>query len=312
MSVVRTVLGDLDAARLGVCYAHEHLVIDGGMPKLINPEIALPDVEAAVAELQTCRQAGVRAVLDAMPADAGRNVVKLAAVSEQSGVHVVVATGLHHARYYGERHWSELLDADELADLFVADIVEGVDAHDYNGPVVRRTGHRAGIVKVAGSEGGPSPRDRPIFEAAARTAAQTGVAVMTHCEGGGGGVEQVELLDALDVPLHRVVLSHTDKVLDRGYHRDLLGSGACVVYDQGIRTPERTAEIVTWMAEDGYLDRVLLGTDGARRSLWRVLGGSPGLAALRTELGARLEERLGADAVHRLWVENPARVLALA
>ena len=43
----------------------------------------------------------------------------------------------------------------------------GIDANDYSGPVVERTGHRAGVVKIAGSAGGPSPRDARIFAAAA-------------------------------------------------------------------------------------------------------------------------------------------------
>lgn len=308
---VRTVLGDVAAADLGVCYAHEHLVIDGGVPKIINPEISLQDEAAAITELGACARAGVRAVVDAMPADAGRNVAKLAAISRATGVHVVVATGLHHARYYGERHWGEVLDPEELAELFVADVTDGVDALDYGGPVVRRTPHRAGMVKVAGSAGGLSDRDRRLFAAAALTARRTGVAVLTHCEAGQGGVEQVEVLAGHGVDPGRVVLSHTDKVADLGYHRALFATGASVVYDQGIRDPEATERLVLAAVEAEHADQVLLGTDGARRSLWRVLGGSPGLAALRTDLGARLAATLGPE-VDRLWVANPARVLALA
>ena len=46
-----------------------------------------------------------------------------------------------------------------------------------------------------------------------------------------------------------MILSHTDKVVDRGYHRELLSSGAYVVYDQGIH-PEETARLVRWMVSD--------------------------------------------------------------
>jgi phosphotriesterase-related protein len=214
---VRTVLGDVPAGELGVCYAHEHLIIDGGVPGLVNPAISLPRVGDAVAELGPCVAAGVRAVVDAMPADAGRNVGKLAEVSRRAGVHVVAATGLHHARFYGERHWGELLDPERLAELFAAEITAGIDAHDLNGPVVARTSHRAGVIKVAGSLDGPSARDR----------------------------------------------------------------------------------------------RVLLGTDGARRSLWTTLGGAPGLAALATGLGRRLAADLGSAVMDRIWVANPAAALAL-
>jgi len=308
---VRTVLGDVESGRLGTCWAHEHLVIDGGVAKLVNPEISLQRVEDAVDELAPCVAAGLQAVVDAMPADAGRNVVKLAAISRRSGVHVVAATGLHHARFYGERHWGELLEPEELADLFVADVQDGIDAHDCNGPVVRRTPHRAGVVKVAGSTDGPSPRDRRIFQAAALAVARTGTALLTHCEGGTGGVAQLELLDRLGLPPHRVILSHTDKVPDRGYHRELLAAGAWLVYDQGLRSPDTTARLVGWMVEDGHQDRLLLGTDGARRSLWSVLGGSPGLAALATQLGRRLAAELGSAVMDRIWVANPAAALEL-
>ena len=312
MRVVRTVLGDVPADRLGMCWAHEHLVIDGGVAKLVNPEISLQRVEDAVAELAPCVAAGLGAVVDAMPADAGRNVAKLAAISRRAGVHVVAATGLHHARYYGERHWGELLDPDELAELFVADLTDGIDANDCNGPVVRRTPHRAGVVKVAGSLDGPSARDRRIFEAAAIAAARVGAALLTHCEAGTGGLAQLALLQKLGVPPGRVILSHTDKLADRGYHRELLASGCYLVYDQGLRTPETTARLVAWMVEDGHGDRLLLGTDAARRSLWTVLGGAPGLAALATGLGRRLAGELGQAVMDRIWVANPAAALALA
>ena len=59
---VRTVLGDIPAGELGMCFAHEHLVIDGGVAKLVNPGISLQRVEDAVAELGPCLAAGVRAV----------------------------------------------------------------------------------------------------------------------------------------------------------------------------------------------------------------------------------------------------------
>jgi len=246
-----------------------------------------------------------------MPADAGRNVAKLAEISRRAGVHVVAATGLHHARYYGERHWGELLEPEELAELFLAELTEGIDAHDLNGPVVRRTAHRAGVVKVAGSLDGPSDRDRRVFEAAAIAVATAGTALLTHCEAGTGGVAQLRLLEDLKVPLERVILSHTDKVADRGYHRELLATGAYVVYDQGLRTPDDTARLVRWMVEDGHQDQLLLGTDGARRSLWSVLGGSPGLAALASGLGRRLAGELGPAVMDAIWVANPAAALEL-
>ena len=70
---VRTVLGDIDPGELGVTYAHEHLVIDGGRPVLMEPDFDLADVDAMVTEVGAAVELGLGAVVDAMPCDCGRN-----------------------------------------------------------------------------------------------------------------------------------------------------------------------------------------------------------------------------------------------
>ena len=316
MSFVRTVLGDIHPSELGVTYSHEHLVIDGGRPVQMVPEFDLGDVAAMAAEVREAMALGLRSVVDAMPCDAGRNVVKLAELGTRTGVHVVAPTGLHHDRYYGPTHWSVRITVEELADLIALDVADGIDAYDYAGPVVRRTGHRAGVVKVAGSDGGPSVRDRRVFEAAAAAHHRTGVPVLTHCEGGTGALEQIRLLADLGVDLSHVALSHVDKVVDRGYHRELLSSGAFAEYDQTFRwgeAPNGTVQLLVWMAEDGLADRIVLGMDAAKRGYYRVHGGGPGLVWLLGDFSsvmaaAGLDDQLR----RRLFVDNPARYLAFA
>lgn len=314
MTFVRTVLGDIDPADLGVTYAHEHLVIDGGRPVLLEPDFDLGDVESMVTEVGAAVGLGLGAVVDAMPCDAGRNASKLAAISRRAGLHVIAPTGLHHDRYYGPAHWSHRIETDELAALFIADIREGIDANDYSGPVVHRTAHRAGVIKVAGSEGGPSDRDRRVFEAAASAHLATGAPILTHCERGTGALEQVAALSALGVDLEHVVLSHVDKVVDRAYHREIAASGATAEYDGSYRWGDAdngTLTLLGWMAEDALLDQVVLGMDAARRGYYSVYGGSPGLGWLLGGFSKAMDERgLGPDVRRRMFVDNPARVFA--
>lgn len=309
--LIRTVLGDIAPQDLGVCLAHEHLIIDGGIPKIINPDLALQSVDAAAQELEPCKVAGVQSLVDAMPADAGRNVAKLVELSRRTELNIIACTGLHHERYYGERHWGALLEPEEMAQLFIQEIMDGIDFLDLCGPVVRRSPYRAGCVKVAGSAGGPSDRDRRVFQAAVEAAQFTGVPLMTHCEGGTGGLEQLELLRDLGMSLGRVILSHTDKVADYGYHHEMLASGVNLVYDQGLRTPGQTLALLDKVIADGQVNQVLLGTDAARRSLWTVFGGTPGIAAIRRSFGAAIEERFGEHVARSLWIENPARVFTM-
>ena len=127
------------------------------------------------------------------------------------------------------------------------------------GPIVRRTPFRAGVIKVAGSEGGPSDRDRRVFEAAAQAHRRTGVPILTHCEDGTGALEQIRLLRDHGVAARHIVLSHVDKVVDRGYHRELLASGA-------LRRVRRLVPLAGRRAERDVAAHPLDGRGWARRA----------------------------------------------
>jgi phosphotriesterase-related protein len=305
--IVRTVVGDVSADTLGVTYAHEHVILDSEFVETTFPEFRLFSVEDAIAELRLCAAAGVGTMVDAIPGDAGRDIVRLTEVSRESGVRLVATTGVHTARWYPDDHWSRTEPATALASRFVADLTIGADG----------TEHRCGIIKVATLGGSPDPVERGQFEAAAEAHRTTGAPIITHCEGGEGGMGQVETFSDLGVPLHRVVLSHTDKVKDLGYHRDVLDTGVRLEYDQALRhegpEPNPTANLIESMVGEGHADQILLGTDAARRTLWTTLGGSPGLAWLIGGF-AEILDGVGIDDVTRrqILVTNPADWLAWA
>jgi predicted metal-dependent phosphotriesterase family hydrolase len=315
VTFVRTVLGDIAPSELGVTYSHEHLFIGPSRAVDRVPHILLDDVDAMVRELAGPVGLGLRSVVDGMPADAGRDAVALAAISGEAGINVIAPTGLHHERYYGAGHWSARIGVDELADLFVGDIEDGIDAFDYAAPIVRRTEHRAGVIKVAGSEGGPSARDRRVFEAAALAHTRTGAPILTHCEHGTGALEQVAFLGDHGVAASHVTLSHTDKVVDPGYHRELAATGAFLEYDQSLRGdgPDGTLALVEALVADGLGGQIVLGHDAARRSYLGVYGGSPGLSWLLGDFSALMLERgIPQPAIDDCFVANPARAFAFA
>lgn len=314
--MIRTVLGDVDPQESGAAYVHEHLVLDSPLIARDFPHIMLDSVDAAVSELAPCKAAGVGTMVDAMPCAGGRNVERLAEISRRSGIAIVATTGLHTSKYYVHHRRAELAGADELAALFIADVADGIDRYDYTGPVIDRTEHRAGIIKVATASDEPTDRDRRLFAAAAAASGTTGAPIITHCENGLGAMRQIELLDGFGVPLERVVLSHTDKVVDPAYHRDLLDPGANLEYDQALRhageAEPPTARLLREMIGVGFLGQLMLGTDGARRKLWTALGGSPGLAWLRTGFCERLRnEGIGDAEVTALFEDNPRRFQSL-
>ena len=144
--------------------------------------------------------------------------------------------------------------------------------------------------------------------------ARTGCPILTHCEHGTGGLEQVALLERHGARAAGIALSHVDKVVDRGYQRELLATGATLEYDQSFRWGEAengTLRLLEWAAEDGRLGQVVLGMDAARRGYWAVHGGTPGMAWLLDGFSARMRAiGLGDADLHALFVTNPARLYA--
>jgi phosphotriesterase-related protein len=306
---IRTVLGDITPKELGVCYAHEHIIIDDSVATLRYPDFHLPSVDKAAAELKLFHADGGRAMVDSMPCDAGRNVGKLAKISRDSGVHIICPTGLHLAKYYDSGHWGRRYAVEQLAELFIADIEEGIDAQDYSGPLVSRTEHRAGVVKIATGNHPLDDHEQRLFAAAALAHRRTGVPILTHTEQGFGALEQVAFLEEHGVRLNHVVLSHTDRRPDLAYHREILQTGVCVEYDSCFRWPgpdNPTLDLLSTLITD-YPEQIMLGMDAARPAYWRSYGGSPGLCFLLNEFSVKMRERgITEEQWRKVFVATPA------
>jgi len=313
MSFVRTVLGDIPAKDFGICDAHGHIVIDTSFTTLQNPDFLLDSVDVATRELADFHRAGGRSLVDAMPADSGRNVLKLAEISRRTKVHIVAPTGLHLSKYYDPGHWGNHYTEVELAELFIADIEQGIDARDYSGPLVQRTSHRAGVIKIA-TDAGITAREERIFAAAAGAHCQTGCPILTHTEQGALALEQIAILRKHGVNLRHVCLSHTDRHPDIAYHREILSTGVKVEYDSAFRWKleqgNPTRDLIVALIED-FPDQIMLGMDAARRSYWRHYGGQPGLDFLLVTFKNELKQAGVTDSLlQNIFVNTPAETFS--
>jgi phosphotriesterase-related protein len=312
LGFLRTVLGDISSSDAGVCYAHEHLIIDPSFTTFRYPDFLLDSVEKAAVDVAEFRAAGGKTLVDSMPCGGGRNASKLAEVARRTGANILCPTGLHLAKYYAPGHWGERLPAAELAAIFLEEIEEGIDAADLNGPTIQRTPFRAGLIKVATGENGFTPREEKIFEAAVAAHRSSGAPILTHTEQGERGLEQVEFLRSLGANLGHVVVSHTDRKPDPVYHKELLSTGVTLEYDSAFRWKAEqgnpTADLVVEMFASGYGGQILLGMDAARRSYWKSYGGKPGLVFLLVEFVPQLKSRgLSPSDIDSIFIENPAR-----
>ena len=139
MPHIQTATGAIETATLGFTLMHEHIyVLSEGVianfPSLWDREARIVQ---AVAALSEAKAHGVSTIVDLTVLGLGRDASLAREVSRQSGVNVVVATGLY--TYDELPHYFNLRDIDHMADLFVRDIEHGIQNTDI----------RAGILKVA-------------------------------------------------------------------------------------------------------------------------------------------------------------------
>lgn len=316
MSFVRTVLGDIEPALLGVCYAHEHIIIDESYVTEKNPDFLLSDVDRIAEELAMFYAAGGRAMVDSMPANCGRNVLKLAEVSRRTGVHILCPTGVHLAKYYPPGHWAQRLDVEELTEVFVGEIEQGIDTNDLGGPTLRRTDHKAGLIKVAGGQDALDARERRLFKAAAKAQRRTGAPILTHTEKGTAGLEQIEVLKLAGADLAHVVLSHTDRRPDMKYHRQLLQTGVKLEYDSAFRWKtdqgNPTLDLLVRLLPE-FPTQIMLGMDAARNRYWQSFGGKPGLAFLLDAFIPMMESAgVSREVIDRVFIANPAETYSFS
>lgn len=296
--IVRTVRGDLAPGDLGRTDYHEHLLMRS--PLLAGDE--LDDLDRSAAETAQLRGAGIDAVVELTPLGCGRDPAGVAAIAQRTGVHIVLATGVHREAHYPVDHPLRELAPDQLVARFVTDLTEA--------PV------RAGVIKVGTGYWSISEFERRVLDAAAQAHRRTGAPIVCHLEHGTAAWEVVELLTGAGVAPASLALAHADRNPDPVLHADLAQAGVYLGYDGAGRTkywPDNVLiSCLVSAAERGGAARLLLGGDVARRSSFRAYGGLPGMTYLPAVFIPRLARVAGEELVHQILVDNPARFLAFA
>ncbi|MFJ2544632.1 phosphotriesterase [Microbacterium sp. NPDC087589] len=321
MPAVRTVLGDVDPAQLGATNYHEHLF----QISPLLPGDELDDEDLSGRETALLQASGFAAMVDATPIGLGRDPEAVARISAGTGVQVVATTGRHREAHYGADHPLQMWSVERLAELFVADVARGMPVDDallFETADVPRAAApdgspvRAGMLKAGVGYWSISPFERTTLLAVASAHRATGAPVMVHLEFCTAAHEVLDLLGAAGVASDRVVLAHADRDPDAGLHASLAERGAYLGYDGFARPRTRSDAELLALTEKavaaGCGDRILLGGDVARRTRYISYGGMPGLAYLGERYLPRLRSAVGDDAVERMLVANPARLLTLS
>ncbi|HKP28581.1 MAG TPA: phosphotriesterase-related protein [Gemmatimonadales bacterium] len=258
--VVQTVLGPVDAGRLGYTLPHEHIAASStgfiqAWPEFFGGREKF--VALVVDKLKTAKAEGVGTIVDVTPIDVGRDVRLLEEVSRKSGVHIVAATG----------HWispSLSMSArtlEELTRFFTLEIQRGIEG----------TGIKPGIIKVATDKDGVTPFVDKVLRAAARTSKATGVPITTHTLASERtGEKQADIFEQEGASPSHVCLGHCDDSKDLDYLTGLLKRGYTLGMDHltwgtrqgaGILTWQERAATVKQLVDAGYAKQLFLSND---------------------------------------------------
>lgn len=322
--IVRTVRGDVDPATLGVVLGHEHLI--GAPPESFRePDLVLDD-PSAMADALAAFSRAARGLVDApgtvvemSTIDYGRDVAALAELSSRTGVHVVAATGFNRAAYSGRI--SGRYGVDALARWMIGEVQGGALPHaapdeaDLGGP---RLAIRAGLIKAATGRDGPDAPERAAMDAAVQAHLATGAPIGTHTEKGTWVQEQAAFLVDAGARPDKLLIGHCDFLPGLDALLEVARTGARIGLDQFGKTkylPDETrVERIAGLASEGFLDRVILAGDLARRSYHPELGGhgeAPGLAHIPRDVAPMLRAAgLAEGDVMRLLRDNPRDWLA--
>jgi phosphotriesterase-related protein len=246
-----------------------------------------------------------------MPANAGRNILKSVEISKKTAINLIVPTGVHLEKYYPKSHWRYQYSAEQLTDLFVADIETGIDKFDYNGPIVERSEHKAGLIKLATGDELITKHQEKIFQAVVNTHLKTGVPILTHTNNGKHAIAQAELFEKMGANLNHLVISHVDKNKDLTYHHDLMQMGVSVEYDSAFRWKKDEENWTYTLLEQLlplYPKQITVGMDAARNTYWKSYQGNPGLDYLLTTFVQGLKNRNLETYFTKIFIENPARI----
>lgn len=302
MSIIQTVRGPIAPEAMGVTYSHDHLLWCPPPPYDEDADLRLDSEQAAIEELSFFKAAGGRALVEMTTSEIGRDPRALRRISEETGVHVIAATGYNVGKYSDRVVLTKSVD--ELSAEMVHDLQKGMDG----------TGIRAGVIKGSSSYQKLTEGETRVFQAVIAAQQHTGAPVSTHTQAGTYALEQVALLRGGGVPADKIVIGHMDRNLDWPLHRQVAESGIFLGFDQLSKEqyfPD--AERITFIKRliaAGHGHQILLSGDLARQSYWPSygFGCGPGLTYILWRFVPwLLREGVTREQLKQMLVDNPAR-----
>lgn len=305
---IHTVRGPVETASLGLILPHEHLFTDLRGPHVADYAWGEPEAVIRVVEpyLMEAAAAGVTALVECSTVGVGRNLDMLRSLAQGTPIHIVAPTGVYRDAYIPSalRQASE----EQLAELWTKELTEGIEG----------TTVRAGFIKLAMSDDGPTPLETRNLRAAARSSRESGAAIASHTIGGRVAMEELDVLEAAGMDLRRFIWVHAQTEPDISVLEEAARRGAYVELDS-VGAPHQSQpeliEKILALLDTGFEDQLLLSHDAGWFNPARPDGlpdeGFRGYTALVRDFLPGLRQRgVPDDVLQRITVDNPANAFA--
>ena len=305
---IHNIKGPINLDALGLILPHEHLFTDLRGPHVPGyaqgePSAVIKLVEPHLAEAAAT---GVTALVECSTVGVGRNLSILRNLAQATSIHIVPPTGVYRDAYIPDslRELSE----GNLAALWIKELSEGMEG----------TSMRAGFIKLAMSDDGPTDLEVRNLRAAARASQSTGAAIASHTIGGRIAKMEMEVLEGAGLDLGRFIWVHAQTEPDFSILKEAARHGAYVELDTvgaSFQSQSELLEIAIALIEAGFVNRLLLSHDAGWYNPARSDGlpedGYRGYTALAQDfIPALLGRGVSQEEVRRITVHNPAQAFA--
>jgi phosphotriesterase-related protein len=305
---IHTVTGAVEVDSLGLILPHEHLFTDLRGPRVEGYAQAEPDQILRVVEpyLAEAAAAGVTAIVECSTLGVGRNLKVLSKLAEVSPIKLIAPTGVYREAFTPPslREMSE----SELTDLWTQELTEGIEDSSI----------RAGFIKLAMSDDGPTGLEVRNLKAAAKASQKTGAVIASHTIGGIVARKEMDVLEEAGLDLHRFIWVHAQTEPDIAVLNESARRGAYVEFDSvgaPFQSQTELLDVVVALIDAGYVDQLLLSHDAGWYNPARPDGlpeeGYRGYTALTKDfIPALLERGVSEKQVRHITLDNPARAFA--
>jgi phosphotriesterase-related protein len=305
---IYTIKGPVEIDSLGLILPHEHLFTDLRGPRVLDYARDEPSAVVKVVEpyLQEAASAGVTALVECSTVGVGRNIEILQRLAEVTPIQIVPPTGVYRDEYIPAslRETSE----QELADLWKKELTEGIEGSSV----------RAGFIKLAMSEDGPTELEIRNLKAAAKASQETGAVVASHTIGGKVARKEMDVLEDAGLDLHRFIWVHAQTEPDLSVLMEAVRRGAFVELDSvgaPYQSQPELLELAVELIEAGFAGHLLLSHDAGWYNPARADGlpddGYRGYTALVDKfIPGLLERKVTEEQLHLITAKNPAIAFA--